>query len=111
MIDEDKIYRPAGSPVLIDNNYFLPTQYNKRVYGEYIVFREFVIDLNDVIFTENNFIITFDNISRENHRMHTYNKIEGLTIIDVYKEKIDLLFVFSWIIRKLFFRKKGKKYD
>jgi hypothetical protein len=91
---DDNTGRPAGNIIFLDNRLFRPSQISKIKYGEAIAFEE-ILSIMKGKYNENVFMsLAKKDIHVENEkridRIHTFNKVENLEVIDYSHDTFEL---------------------
>lgn len=98
--------RGAGNFIINKDSIIRPTQNQKNKYGESIYLKKCTIDQEDVYNEEVVSEICIDKIcidgKNEYKRIHTYNTIDNIEVVDVRSETIDLFLVWKKIKRRLY---------
>lgn len=98
--------RGAGNFIINKDSIIRPTQNQKNKYGESIYLKKCTIDQEDVYNEKIVSEICIDKIcidgKNEYKRIHTYNTIDNIEVIDVRSETIDLFLVWKKIKRRLY---------
>lgn len=102
---DDKIGRPAGGFVEVEDNLYRPTQYGSNYYGEKIVIYK-VPDADSEEYYENNVFeidqtYCKDDLFRKVTGTHTYGWCDGIEIIDKKYSVFDLLRPIRLLFKKL----------
>lgn len=102
--DDDGTGRPAGNIIYIDNKLIRPTQVSTRKYGESIAFKE-ITSLRNYYSEITIFKLQGKDITvkgeKKIDRIHTFNRISNVEIIDYSVDSFELTRPLNIIIRKL----------
>ncbi|MDU3411318.1 hypothetical protein [Clostridium sp.] len=98
------IGRGAGNIFINQNKLIRPTQNQKQKYGESVIFNE-ILDIEG--YTEKEVgKLTIDDISvigqNKYKRIHTYNRLDDIEVIDVRSEKFDMFLAYKKMRRRLY---------
>ncbi len=102
--DDDGTGRPAGSIIFIDKKLFRPAQVSTRKYGESIAFKE-IISVRNTYHEKTIAKLQGRNIlvkgEQKVDRIHTFNRIGNVEIMDYSIDSFELTRPLKLIIRKL----------
>ena len=97
--------RGAGNFIINNDSIIRPTQNQKNKYGESVYLKKCTIEkdtYNEEVVSE----ICIDKIHingrNEYKRIHTYNMIDNIEVVDVRSETMDLFLVWKKIKRRLY---------